>query len=88
MPCDSGQSYGNYDYQARNQVEQMTRVSCDIMRMLQAIGADFRKLSPETRQWWDEHVRHDAERTAREAEAARKAALGQYVNKLTPDGFK
>lgn len=76
MPCDSGPSLWEVE-QARERYELMTRVSCEIAKLIEGTSL-WRKLSPEAIEWVEEHREIDRKREAKEAaeKAARDVAFG------------
>lgn len=88
MPCTTHEGM-TQDHMTAGKVERLTRISCDILRAMEAAGLDFSSLSPETLTWWGQHKAADAAREAVEAarnerEVARAAALA----KLSPEDRK
>jgi len=79
----------NTDYGARRENERLTRVSCDIMRVLEAGGFDLSALDGETRAWWDQHKASDAKRAQARVEMARRDAIrAEALSKLSPEERK
>ena len=85
MPCTTGQECDRTDYEARRENERLTRVSCDIMRVLQSNGFDLSQLGGETRQWWDRHQAQDTARAAAAQQMAERDSLRESaLAKLSP----
>ncbi len=89
MPCTTGQEYDRTDYAARRENERLTRVSCDIMRVLEANGFDLSTFGDETVNWWEQHKSEDARReAAAQAQAQREQLRADGLAKLTADERK
>lgn len=89
MPCTTGMESSGYDYEARRENERLTRVSCDIMRVLEANGFDLAAFGHETRNWWEQHKAADARREkAAQEQAQREAIRARALSKLGPDERK
>lgn len=91
MPCMSSTGMGSdgTDYEARRENERLTRVSCDIIRTLEAAGADLSRFSEETRRWWDQHKASDAAREQARLDMQRRDAIREAaLAKLTPEERK
>lgn len=86
MPCTTGQEYDRTDYAARRENERLTRVSCDIMRVLEANGFDLSAFGEETMNWWEQHKAEDARReAAAKAQIWRERLRDQALAKLSAD---
>ena len=84
MPCTTGQEWDRTDYEAQRKIEQLTRVSCDIMRALENGGVSLAAFGPEVQDWWNAHKADDAKReAASQAQAAREELRAAGLAKLT-----
>lgn len=87
MPCDSGMSYGSgyNDAAVRAELERLTRVSCDVLRVVTQAGVPLTNFSEETQKWWLAHQQVDAARIERERQASFQSQVRQAaLAKLTP----
>ena len=89
MPCDSGMSSSSYDWEARREMERLTRISCDIMGALERAGVNMSAFGAETQNWWQQHKAHDAQKAAAaQAQQQREQHRQQGLAKLTPEERK
>ena len=70
MPCYDSRdthSYGVQETRAELQprIDMLARIACEALTILELNPDIIKHMSKETRDWWEEHKKFDAERKAR-----------------------